>query len=116
MHLIILFNLLEKHNKIPEYTTSPTGSEKIKMGGTGFVDDCNLAVLSKNNSTNEKPFMKNLKNNTQAWERYLFAMGGNLELSKCFWILILWKWIGGQARLMTKIQVHLRLQQSKKKR
>ena len=108
MHLIVLFQLLEKQCKIPKFS-NPTGEINHKTGGTGFVDDCNLAVLTRGNSKNEKMVMRNLRKNTQAWERNLYATGGKLELSKCFWILILWKWIGGEAKLVTKKQLELKL-------
>ena len=35
------------------------------------------------------------------WERMSHINGGLLELKKCYWILILWQWFKGVARLKT---------------
>ena len=113
MHLIVLFNLLDKTCTIPLYV-NPDKSVQVRSGGTGYVDDCNLSVLTNNNSTSNIPVMKNLKQNCQTWERNLCATGGKLELPKCFWMITLWRWIGGRARLVTKkdLQTNLRLKQT----
>ena len=36
---------------------------------------------------------------TEWWERFLYTTGGKLKLSKCFWYIITWKWIGGTAKM-----------------
>ena len=38
----------------------------------------------------------------QLWGKLLFITGGRLELSKCFWIPITWKWQGGTPKLIFK--------------
>ena len=39
---------------------------------------------------------------SQLWEKLLYITGGRLELSKCYWIPISWKWSKGKATLVTK--------------
>ena len=43
----------------------------------------------------------NLEQMAQTWEKLLFSSGGALELSKCFYCIIAWKWIDRIPRMMT---------------
>lgn len=45
--------------------------------------------------------IQNLSSLAQEWERLLFSTSGALNLSKCFWFLLTWKWDNGQAKLHT---------------
>ena len=38
----------------------------------------------------------------QIWERLLLISDGRLELTKCFWVPIVWKWSEGKPRIVTK--------------
>jgi hypothetical protein len=42
---------------------------------------------------------------SQAWEKLLFCSGGALELSKCFYYLLHWKWSDGLPQLLTKNEI-----------
>jgi hypothetical protein len=42
-----------------------------------------------------------LHKQAQLWERLLFASGGRLQLPKCFYYLIVWKWTDGDAAMMS---------------
>ena len=40
-----------------------------------------------------------LHHNSQVHERYLYATGGMLALTKCFWTLVEWDWKDGNAHI-----------------
>jgi len=39
--------------------------------------------------------LRHLQHNAQIWERLLYSSGGALNLKKCFWYLVFWKWKDG---------------------
>ena len=64
--------------------------------GTGYVDDVTLGLsVRKEHPQNETTVKNQLKRMSQLWERLLYICGGRLELSKCFWVPITWKWKKG---------------------
>ena len=64
--------------------------------GTGYVDDVTLGLsVPRDQAQTESQVLKHIKRMGQLWENLLFITGGRLELSKCFWIPITWKWTGG---------------------
>jgi len=73
---------------------SPDGSSVSHRWTDGFVDDVNLLVndfeheLLHNTSTDLAP---SLQLAAQWWEKFLDATGGKLELSKCFFYQLEWK-------------------------
>ena len=107
-HSTVLFNILDAKGIIPHFS-SVDMSVECKSGGTGFVDDVSLIVQSKHNSTNVTELMKTLKHNAQTWEQMLHVSGGKLELIKCFWGMVLWKWIAGHPTLVKIAQVPAKL-------
>ena len=52
----------------------------------------------------------NLQNMSQAWEQPLFCSGGALELSKCFYYLVYWKWSAGLPHSTPKIEIERKVQ------
>jgi hypothetical protein len=83
-------------------TDNKTTSNSI---GDAFVDDTGLGCTI--NSTHSKPeetLSQQLNLLGQEWERLLFSTRGVLNLSKCFWFLITWKWVGSTAKLATIAQ------------
>ncbi len=50
----------------------------------------------------EKQVKKQLKLMAKHWERLLYLTGGKLELTKCFWIPITWKWKRGEPCLISR--------------
>ncbi len=71
----------------------------IDFVGEAFVDDAGLGV----NTTNKPPqeLVKDLQVVAQRWEKLLFSTGGALNLSKCFWFLLAWRWENGKPTLHT---------------
>ena len=57
---------------------------KHSAPGTGFVDDCNLLAISKDDDMNPRKVTRNIQENAQKWEEYLYTNGGKLELKKCY--------------------------------
>jgi hypothetical protein len=47
------------------------------------------------------PLVSNLQRLAQEWEQLLFSTGGALNLDKCFWFLLAWRWHQGRAKLHT---------------
>jgi hypothetical protein len=87
---IILFNIMEKIAHGITFT-HPTGSETLQRTMEAFVDDTDVAV-----NDSEKPYSPGklaaiLQQDAQHWEKLLFTSGGKLELSKCFFYLMHWK-------------------------
>ena len=62
--------------------------------------------------------MQTLKHNAQIWEQMLHVSGGKLELIKCFWGMVLWKWIAGNPTLVKIVGVpaNLKLTQTEHKK
>ena len=77
----------------------------------GFVDDVTLGCTHNNqnrsNDTNKlkkdvgNEVVKQITSSAQHWEKMLYTDGGRLELTKCYWIYVSWKWINGIAVLKT---------------
>ena len=83
--------------------------------GTGYVDDVTLGLsLPREVPQNEHTVHKYLRHMSQLWEKLLFITGGRLELSKCFWVPISWRWSKGIPKpVYTKRKLHtMRLRES----
>lgn len=81
-------------------TTTP-----ITFIGEAFVDDAGLGTNdTQRNSlpTPEHALVHNLQQLAQEWERLLYSTGGALNLQKCFWFLLSWKWEQGKAKLQSQ--------------
>ena len=71
--------------------------------GTGYVDDVTLGLsVPRDQKQNENTVYKYIKQMSQLWEKLLFITGGRLELSKCFWVPITWRWRQGKPSMITK--------------
>ena len=107
-HLIVMFCVLDTLTHGMQFH-SPSRKTKHKSPGMGFVDDVTLGCTNKfQNKTNDKEYLnqdegttvlQQITENAQHWEKMLYADGGRLELKKCYWICITWKWINGIATL-----------------
>jgi hypothetical protein len=117
----VLFSALQALTIWGMVFTNPSGSIRTERHSDSFVDDtqnkANDAQLSEpclddtQNGVNDaflpapwslQDLSNNLAHTSQSWERLLFCTGGSLELSKCFYYLIYWKWIDGLPTLYTK--------------
>jgi hypothetical protein len=59
----------------------------------GFVDDTSLStnLLNKTSKDNAPLLCKHLQHDMIIWKDLLEALGGKLELSKCFYYILSWK-------------------------
>lgn len=82
-----------------------------KSKGAAFVDDtglgCNVSPQSYldkvlGQQSHEARIVQNLQKLSQEWERLLYSTGGALNLSKCFWYLLSWRWSNGMPTIVTK--------------
>ena len=91
----------------PKITIQPVnGSPPIQFVGEAFVDDAGLGTNSTSGTPPapvEQKIITNLQSLAQEWERLLFSTGGALNLQKCFWFLMSWRWIQGRAKLHTSL-------------
>jgi hypothetical protein len=73
---------------------TPSRTNHVEVGMIGFVDDSNgqtnCFVLDENRQTVDK-VMKQTQRNAQSWSDLLNVSGGALELSKCSYHVISWK-------------------------
>ena len=76
--------------------------KKISTVGTGYVNDVTLGLALPNDTPqNEATVRRHIRKMSQLWEQLLYISGGRLELSKCFWVPITWRWSKGKAKLRT---------------
>ena len=107
-HLVVMFCVLDTLSHGIQFR-SPSGKTTHKSPGMGFVDDVTLGCTHSNpNKSNDMVELKKdvgtevlrqITNSAQHWETMLYTDGGRLELSKCYWIYVSWKWINGIAVL-----------------
>ena len=103
----ILWLVAEKY--VAFQMTSPTGQHKERLG-YAFVDNIALMAnmlpeqnITKDSTIKEHDMTTHMKKIAQDFERKLFTTGGALALHKCFWYLIIWKWMeDGTAKMKTK--------------
>jgi hypothetical protein len=58
----------------------------------GFVDDNSLFTNLKFGKKDLEELLAKAKEDAQLWEGLLSATGGELELKKCFYYVLSWKW------------------------
>ena len=71
----------------------------ITFVGEAFVDDAGLGTNADHNSP--QVLASHLQTLAQRWEKLLYSTGGALNLSKCFWFLLSWRWVHGKPVLQT---------------
>jgi hypothetical protein len=73
------------------YMKSPFPKHKsVQFWLTGFVDDVTHWCIDRDRQTENK-LCKDLQDAAQWWEQLLHASGGKLELSKCFFYIMQWR-------------------------
>jgi hypothetical protein len=90
--------------------TNPTRSISHKRNSDGFVDDTTgyLGRLIKwlRNKPSIATVFQELQNDAQIWERLLWTTGGLLELEKCRFYIVYWKFnANGIGSMMSKAEM-----------
>ena len=78
------------------YLNSVDQTRPITYIGEAFVDDSGLGTNKTKADLGD--LISKLNILAQSWEKLLYSTGGALNLSKCFWFLLSWNWVGGKAR------------------
>ena len=77
---------------------------KVSSVGTGYVDDVTLGLsIQRDQKQTESMVLRQIKRMAQLWEQLLYISGGRLELSKCFWVPVIWTWKKGRPTCTTKL-------------
>ena len=89
----ILWSLAVKYSCFQLDT--PSGKQ-INRIGDAYVDDTSLMKTATeedfNSAASALQLTKEMEAISQNFERKLFSTGGSLNLKKCFWYLISWRW------------------------
>jgi hypothetical protein len=70
-----------------------------------YVDDTDLLHISRDATLSDNAFVQKVQEATYYWARLLQATGGSLKPAKCYWYFISYKFIGGQAKLRSAIEL-----------
>jgi hypothetical protein len=99
--ILIFMSLPEQTPNITLMSVAKTN--RISFVGEAFVDDTGLGTNNFTSENNHKDLILDLQRLAQTWEKLLFSTGGALNLSKCFWFLLSWRWTNGHATLHTEL-------------
>ena len=84
------------------FTSCVEKAHKISTVGTGYVDDVTLGIsLPAEDPQSESTVRRYIRKIGQIWEQLLYISGGRLELSKCFWVPVTWKWTKGKPKMQS---------------
>jgi hypothetical protein len=103
----VMLSVLAKITKRGMVFQTPDGTVFLERYSDAFVDDTQNGVNDAflQGSWTLKELSINLQNMSQSWEKLLFCTGGSLELSKCFYYLLYWRWVDGLPVLSTKEEI-----------
>ena len=80
---------------------NPLATFDIQKLIDAFVDDTDLWDILFHQLLTDTQCLRRMQARAQSWEKLLFLTGGQLNLSKCFWYYISWKWTDGLPSLST---------------
>jgi hypothetical protein len=86
---------------------TPDGSTSVERYSDAFVDDAQNGLNNAHCKTplSTTALTRKLEHMSQTWEKLLFSSGGALELSKCFYYIVYWKWVEGLPQIMTNSEM-----------
>ena len=95
--------------------SSPCRTITSTRYGDAFVDDTKFGVTTEQPpgqsdlsdesiQAQAQQVLRDLTRISQHYEKLLFGSGGALNIRKCHWVLIAWKWSQGKARMMTTVE------------
>ena len=65
-----------------------TTSETFEMADVGYVDDVTLGIILVPKKDQVKEAVDYIQDTGHTWEEEIYTMGGRLELTKCFWLIL----------------------------
>jgi hypothetical protein len=86
-----LMDLLNKNAhgiKMHDFTTTSYIQQWIE----GFVDDTSIFTNLDHGDENLNKLKEKIQHDGQIWANFLRISGGSLEMSKCFFYILSWKW------------------------
>jgi hypothetical protein len=86
---------------------NPDGTTTVERYSDAFVDDAQNGLNDAHLATpwTISDLSCRLAHMSQTWEKLLFSSGGALELSKCFYYIVYWKWVNGLPKMLTKAEM-----------
>ena len=100
----LLLACLHKWHK-PTRFPSPQECVYTKQNGEAFVDDMTLWILMMTGTLTA--LVLRMTNMAQTWEQLLWTSGGALNLKKCYWFLVSWKWTKtGKPKMQMIAEMH----------
>jgi len=109
----MLFAILKSRCPATHFPSSPNVRISTERSDEAYIDDTTLWILAMAGSMHL--LLRQAEQQAQTWERLLWTTGGALNLKKCFWYYIDWKWTATGAPEMKMISntpgQHIRLTQ-----
>jgi hypothetical protein len=75
-----------------EYVKMALFEKRLIQWIKGFVDDTSIFANLEFGNNNLVELLDKIQADGQLWECLLHTTGGELELSKCFYYILSWKW------------------------
>jgi hypothetical protein len=75
-----------------EYVKMETFEIRLCQWIEGFVDDTSIFANLEFGNNNLSELLTIIQVDGQLWEQLLHTTGGELELSKCFYYILMWRW------------------------
>ena len=97
--VVVMMNTLERLISERISFASPDDKYQHTRLIDAFVDDTSLAFNDYNQEMLLPDMVRKLENAAQTWQRLQMCSGGALNLKKCSWSCMYWKWINGRPKL-----------------
>jgi hypothetical protein len=75
-----------------EYVKMNTFEKRLCQWIEGFVDDTSIFANLEFGNNDLSELLEKIESDGQLWEQLLHTTGGELELSKCFYYILSWRW------------------------
>jgi hypothetical protein len=98
--VVILMNTIDRLTPEQMHSQSPSGHLTHSRLADAFVDDTSLGFTDYGKRTSPE-MVNTFQEIAQQWENLLHYSGGSLNLKKCFWFVMYWKWHKGRPQVRT---------------
>ena len=117
--LIVMFTVLDQVSGGFQFL-SPNRETRHESNGMGFVDDVTLGCTENEDEVDnnaitereeyaERAVLHDITSMAQNWEKMLYTNGGLLELLKCYWLIIAWRWKNGVAQMKSREELNVEM-------